>query len=126
MSGGVFGVDLEGQASDRTAVAAVGVDEAPPVPIEQRKDSRERIGGRTPRGPHDVRLEQRDVGVEDRLKERVFAVEKVIEAAAVGAGPLEHFGEAGRGIPFFPEQMPRRLHDAFAGVVDAVRSWRHV
>ena len=67
-------------------------------------------------GADDERLEQVAVGLEDGAEDRVLAVEKVVEAAAVGAGAREQLGESCRGVALLPEQEAGGLDNPLAGI----------
>ena len=112
----VFGVELQRQPADGAAVLAVRAEQTLAVRVEQGEDALDGRGVLVEHRLDDLRVEQVFVGLEHRSQHGVFALEEVIEAAAVGAGPLEQFREACGGVALLPEQVPGGLDDALAGV----------
>jgi len=115
VGGEVLGFDFEGEATERTSVAAACGLETVAIACEDGEDTADGIGAAGESGAEDGRLEAIEVSIEDGEEEGFLAFEEVIEATAVDAGALEDLGHAGGGVAFFPEEITGGFEDAFAG-----------
>ena len=121
VGGAVFGVDLEGEASEGAAVSAFGLEDAAAVSGEDGEDALDWLVGLGEGGVDDHGAEGVEVALEDFAEEGLFALEEVIEAAGIDVGVAEEVGHAGSGESSLPEEVA-------CGVDEAVASgdgWRH-
>ncbi len=116
MGGAVFGVDFEGEAAERAAVLAIGLENASAIAGEDGEDAFYGVGGAGEGGVDDDGAEGVQVGGEDGAKECFLAFEKVVEAAGVDLGVGQQVSHAGAGEAAFPEEIAGGFDEAFAGV----------
>ena len=121
VGGAVFGIDLQGEASEGAAVLAVGLEDAAAVAGEDGEDALDGIVGLGEGGIDDHGAQGMEVALEDLAKEGLFALEEVVEAAGVDVGVGEEVGHAGSGESTLPEEVAGGVDEAVAGG----ESWGH-
>ena len=115
VGGSVFGIDLEGEAADGTAVTAFRGEDALAVSSKDGEDAFERFAGRSECGIDDHRAKKLAVLLKYGAKQGFLTVEEVIEAARIDLGVSEQFGHAGTGEAAFPEKKAGGIDQAIAG-----------
>ena len=115
MGGAVFGIDLEGEAAERAAVTAVGLEDSAAVAGEDGEDALDGFVGLGEGGIDDHGAEGVEVALEDFAEEGLFALEEVVEAAGVDVGVGEEVGHAGSGEAALPEEVAGGVDEAVAG-----------
>jgi hypothetical protein len=110
----ILGFDFQGEAAERTAVGTAGLDQPLAVSGQDGEDPIDGIGLRRKCGLDDDGLESFQVGVQDGEQERFLAGEEVVEAAGVGFGAVENFGDSGGGVAAFPEEVAGGFQKSFA------------
>jgi hypothetical protein len=113
--GAVFGINLQGEAAERAAVFAVGLEDAAAVTGEDAEDTFDGLVGLSEGGIDDHGSEGVEVAFEDLAEESLFALEEVIEAAGVYVGVGEEVGHAGAGEAALPEEVACGVDEAVAG-----------
>jgi hypothetical protein len=111
----LFFGDFKREAADGTAVAAVGFEQIAAIKLQDAEDARDGIGKAIGNGVDDDGFEGLNVEFEDGEEEFLFGFEKVVEAAGVGVGTGENFGDAGGGVAAEPEEVEGGFDDALAG-----------
>jgi uncharacterized protein YndB with AHSA1/START domain len=111
----IFGIDLEREAADRTAVAEIRLKDALAIPGKDCKDARDGFVSGLESGLGNVRTEAANVPVEDFAEQRFLAFEEVVEAAGVDVGMREKIGHAGAGEAAVPEKKDGGIDKAVAG-----------
>jgi hypothetical protein len=114
VSGQVLGFDFESEAAERTPIAASGLEQSFPVAFKDGEDALDGVALRREGRLHDDGFEGLQVGIEHGQEQRLFSRKEMIEAAGVGLGALQNLGDAGGGVPPFPEQIPGGIEQPVA------------
>lgn len=114
VGGAVFGVDLEGEAAEGAAVAAVSLEDAAAVAGEDGEDALDGLVRLGEGGVDDHGAQGVEVAREDFAEEGLFALEEVVEAAGVDLGVGEKVGHAGAGESSLPEEVASGVDEAIA------------
>jgi hypothetical protein len=118
MSRAVFGVDLEGEASEGAAVLAIGLEDAAAVTGEDAEDTLDGVVGLGEGGIDDHGTQGVEIAFENFAQEGLFALEEVVEAAGVDVGVGEEVGHAGSGESSLPEEVAGGVDEAVASGED--------
>ena len=110
---------LQGQAADRTAVCAVGLDQRSPIASKQGEDPFNRVVDALPRRLQQCRTDPVTIGFENGDEHVLLAWKEVVEAAAVDLPSAQYVGDRGRRVTLEPEQLHGRFDDARTGVLAA-------
>ena len=109
-------VQFQREAADRAAVEAIGVHQRTAIAGEQREYAVDRLVHAGPRGVEQHRADAAVVQVQYRCQQVGFTREKVIQAAAVDLGRLQHIRNAGGVVALLPEQLHGGEDEAGAGI----------
>ena len=110
----IFGLDLQGQPSQRTTVLAARLDQPFAITGQNGEDAIDRVAFRRDRRLDDDGLQGVQVTIQNGEQQSFLPREEMVKAARVGLRAMQDLGHAGGGVSALPEEIAGRVQQSIA------------